>query len=141
MANNPYAWRLPQRVIDLKHFDYPALHQRSKFDGDRIAAITGPRMAGCPIKRSPQQIRDVIVTGAIDGETRGYLYDLIMQFDCFDMRRFAMYCGASSYEIARAMIECDISLRLLTEWMNCQSPDYESNDTTHHRTWDLGLRL
>ncbi|MCY4198330.1 MAG: hypothetical protein OXE81_09150 [Gammaproteobacteria bacterium] len=140
MASDPYAWRLPQRVIELKHFDYPALRQRSEFDGDKIAAIASPRMAGCPIQRSPEQIRDAIVTGAIDDEARTYLHDLIMQFDCYEMRRFAMYCGASSYEIARAMIECDISLRLLSEWMNCQSPDYESTDT-HHRTWDLGLRL
>ncbi len=45
MARNPCAWRLPQRVIDLKHFDYPALSQRSEFDGDSIAAMTAPRMS------------------------------------------------------------------------------------------------
>ena len=75
-----------------------------------------------------------------DRNDRVFLNELIMQFDCYDIRRFTMYCGISTYEMARAMIGCGIRLRLLTEWMNCHSPLYESTDT-HHRTWDLSPGL
>ena len=137
---DPYAWRLPQDVISLENFDFPHLHQRSEFDADRIGSIAAPRMAGCAVSRSPKQIRDIIRSGEMDRDDRVFLNELIMQFDCYDIRRFNMYCGISRYELARAMIRCGIRLRLLTEWMNCHSPLHVSTDT-HHRTWDLGPGL
>ena len=137
---DPYAWRLPQNVISLGNFDFPQLRQRSEFDAEKIGGIAAPRMAGCAVSRSPEQIRDVIRSGELDRDDRVFLSELIMQFDCYDIRRFTMYCGISLYEMARAMIGCGIRLRLLTEWMNCHSPLYESTDT-HHRTWDLSSRL
>ena len=138
--NGPYAWRLPQDVISLENFDFPHLHRRSEFDANKIGGIAAPRMAGCAVKRSPEQIRDMIRSGEMDRDDRVFLNELILQFDCYDIRRFTMYCGVSRYEMARAMIRSGIRLRLLTEWMNCQSPLYQSSDT-HHRTWDLGSRL
>ena len=138
--SDPYAWRHPQDVIGLENFDFPRLHRRSEFDADKIGGIAAPRMAGCAVSRSPEQIRDMIRSGEFERDDRVYLNELIMQFDCYDIRRFNMYCGISLYEMARAMIRCNIRLRLLTEWMNCHSPLYESTDT-HHRTWDLSPRL
>ena len=137
---DPYAWRLPQDVISLDNFDFPQLHRRSEFDSEKIGGIIAPRMAGCAVRRSPEQIRDMIRSGKLERDDRIFLNELIMQFDCYDIRRFTMYCGISVYEMARAMIGCGIRLRLLTEWMNCHSPRYESTDT-HHRTWDLSPRL
>ncbi len=137
---DPYAWRLPQDVVSLESFDFPQLHRRSEFDADNIGGIAAPRMAGCAVSRSPEQIRDMIRSGELDRDDRVFLNELIMQFDCYDIRRFTMYCGISPYEMARAMIGCGIRLRLLTEWMNCHSPRYKSTDT-HHRTWDLSPRL
>ena len=137
---DPYAWRLPQDVISLDNFDFPQLHRRSEFDSEKIGGIIAPRMAGCAVSRSPEQIRDMIRSGKLERNDRIFLNELIMQFDCYDIRRFTMYCGISVYEMARAMIGCGIRLRLLTEWMNCHSPLYESTDT-HHRTWDLSPRL
>ena len=140
VPSDPYAWRHPQDVIGLENFDFPRLHRRSEFDAEKIGGIATPRMAGCAVSRSPEQIRDIIRSGELDRDDRVFLNELIMQFDCYDIRRFTMYCGISRYEMARAMIGCGIRLRLLTEWMNCQSPVYQSTDS-HHRTWDLGSRL
>ena len=54
----------------------------------------------------------MIRSGDLTKEDQVFLNELIMQFDCYDVRRFTMYCGISRYEMARAMIGCGIRLRL-----------------------------
>ena len=106
--SDPYVWRRPQDVISLENFDFPRLHRRSEFDADKIGGIAAPRMAGCAVSRSPEQIRDMIRSGELGRDDRVYLNELIMQFDCYEIRRFNTYCGVSLYEMARAMIRCGI---------------------------------
>lgn len=97
-------------------------------------------MAGSAIRRSPEQIRDMIRTGRIDRDDRSYLRELIIQFDCEDIRWFMMHCGISRYEMARAMIACKVRHHLLVEWINSYVPGYLPQ-REHHRTWDLTSRI
>ena len=108
-VRDPYAWRLPQPVISLENFDFPELHRRSEFDADKIGGIAAPLMAGCAVKCSPEQVRNVIHSGEFDRASRVHLNELIMQFDCYDIRRFTMYCGISLYEMARSMLASSIA--------------------------------
>ena len=139
-ASNPFSWRLPKQIIALESFDFPHLHRRSDFNANKIGAIANPWMAGISTKRSPEQIRDMIRSGRFEPDDVGYLADLVMHFDCYYIRLFTMHCGISRYEMARAMIACNIRHYLLAEWMNCQSPLYEPANT-HQRTWDLSSWL
>ncbi len=138
--DDAYAWRRPRRVIDLERFDIPLLHQRSGFDASRIRALADHRMAGCPIRMTPDAIREAIRTGRFNEDATTYLHELITQFDAYDIRVFQAHCGITRYELARAMIACDIRQPLLAEWMNCHAPGYQST-LEHHRTWDLSPRI
>lgn len=104
----PFDWRLPLSVIPLENFDLPGMHEPSEFNADRIASMTMSRTAGCEIRRSPEEIRDMIRTGRLQCDDRAYLGELISQFDCQKIRWFTMHCGISRYEMAKVIIACDI---------------------------------
>ncbi len=138
--SHPFDWRLPVPILPLEKFDLPGMHERSKFSPGNIASMSNSRMAGSAIRRSPDQIRDLIRSGEMNKDDRAYLRGLIVQFDCEDIRRFTMQCGVSRYEMARAMIACDIRHHQLAEWINGHVPGYQLQ-RNHHRTWDLTSRI
>ncbi len=135
-----FAWRLPVEVLPLEDFDRPGMHDLSEFHPDKISIISTSRMAGSAVQRSPAQIRQMILAGRFDVDERAYLRGLLMQFDCEDMRRFLMYCGVSRYQIARAMIACDVRHHLLGDWINGHVPGYLPQ-REHYRTWNLSSRI
>ncbi len=138
--SHPFDWRLPVPILPLEKFDLPGMHERSEFKGHNIASMSNSRMAGSAIRRSPEQIRDMIRSGDMNDDDRSYLRGLVVQLDCEDIRRFTMQCGVSRYEMARAMIACDIQHARLAEWINSHVPGYQLQ-RNHHRTWDLSSRI
>lgn len=133
VAHDPLSWRRRRNVIGLENFDHPQFHRRARFDADTILALASPRMAGFDPKMTPMQVRDALHEGhfATD-EVRSYIRELFEQFNGLDIRRFRHACGASLYELARAMIACNVNHPFVAEWMNCQSPNYEPPERKHH---------
>lgn len=135
-----FAWRKPVPLLPLESFDIPELKERSPFEPEQLSALAAPRMAGFAVRRTPEQIRDAMRSGAFDSGTRAYIGELLMQFNCFDMRWFHMHAGVTHYELARAMIHCNVRGRRITEWMNCRVPGYRRVGQWH-RVWDVSDRL
>jgi len=78
---------------------------------------------------TPVEIRDVLRSGDFTAQQRSYLAEVFEQCDGLDIRLFRHLCGASLYELARAMIECKVRHPFVAEWMNCRSPVYSSPDS------------
>ena len=128
-ADDSYAWRRRRNVIALENFDFPHLHQRSRFDADRILALSSPRMAGFHPKVTPEQLREALSKGDFAEDTvSSYIRELFEQFNGLAVRQFRHSCGASVYEMARAMIGCNVDHPFVAEWMNCQSPNYKPHE-------------
>lgn len=122
---DPYSYRRRRPVIPLENFDHPYLHVRANFVSAEVWSLTEPRMAGFSVKMSPSRIRDVLRSGQFTKDEKAYMYEVFEQMGPFDIRQFRHNCGASIYEIARAMIECKVTHPMVAEWMNCKSPRHQ----------------
>lgn len=86
-------------------------------------------MAGFNPKLTPEEIRDALWEGNFTEQSiRTYFRELFEQMNGLAVRRFRHACGASLYEVARAMIACRVDHPFVAEWMNCQSPLYVPHD-------------
>ncbi len=121
---DPYSYRRRRPVIPLENFDHPYLHVRANFVSAEVWSLTEPRMAGFSVKMSPAQIRDVLRSGQFTADEKAYMCEVFEQMGPFDIRQFRHNCGASIYELARAMIECKVTHPMVAEWMNCKSPSH-----------------
>lgn len=135
---DPYSYRRRRPVIPLENFNHPYLHVRANFVSAEVWSVTGPRMAGFSVKMSPSQIRDVLRSGQFTEDERAYMYEVFEQMGPFDIRQFRHNCGASLYELARAMIECKVTHPMVAEWMNCKSPCHRPPDY-EKRIYRLGV--
>ena len=138
--HDPYSYRRRRNVIPLQNFDYPYLHVRASFVSSEVWSVTEPRMAGFSVKMTPVQIRDVLRSGQFNDDGKAYMYEVFEQMGPLDMRQFRHNCGASIYELARAMIECKVSHPMVAEWMNCKSPNHRP-PAYEKRTYRLGTGL
>lgn len=129
LPESAFAWRRRRDVLPIENFDFPDAHIRSDFDPNIIGGLVSPRMAGSNFRMTPEEIRDVIQTGKFTNKQRSFLAEVFEQCDGLDIRLFRHLCGASLYELARAMIECKVRHPFVAEWMNCRSPNYSSPDS------------
>ena len=129
LPESAFAWRRRRDILPLENFDFPNAHIRSDFDPDTIGGLTSPRMAGSNFKMTPVEIRDVLRSGELTAKQCSYLGEVFEQCDGLDIRLFRHLCGASLYELARAMIACKVRHPFVAEWMNCRSPNYSSPES------------
>lgn len=135
---DPYSYRRRRPVIPLENFDHPHLHVRANFVSTEVWSLSEPRMAGFSVKMSPTQIRDVLRSGHFTADDRAYLREVFEQMGPFDIRLFRHNCGASIYELARAMIECRVTHPMVAQWMNCKSPNHRP-PVYEQRIYRLGV--
>ena len=133
--SHPLSWREPRDVIPLVNFDFPAAHVRSTFDPDIIGSLTHPRMAGSRVKMSQEEIRDTLRSGDFSDDAKAYLLEVFKQCDGLDLKLFRHTCGASLYDLARAMIACKVRHPFVAEWMNCRAPNYHPSEINYQRWW------
>lgn len=125
LPESVFAWRRRRRILPLEDFDFPRAHIRTDFDHNIISSLTRPRMAGSSFQMSPEEIRDAIREGNLTKLQKSYLAEVFEQCDGLDIRLFRHLCGVALYELARAMIECQVTHPFVAEWMNCRSPHYD----------------
>ena len=124
-----FEWRQRRKIIPLENFDFPAAHTRSEFNPDTIGGIVNPRMAGSSYKMTAEEIRDAMIAGNFDQSQKGSLAEIFEQCNGLDLRLIRHLSGVSLFELARAMIECNVTQPFVAEWMNCRSPNYEPNES------------
>ena len=125
LPDSVFEWRRRRNILPLENFDFPRAHIRTDFDRNIISILTKPRMAGSSFQMSPEEIRDAIREGDLTKMQKSYLAEVFEQCDGLDIRLFRHLCGVSLYELARAMIACQVTHPFVAEWMNCRSPNYE----------------
>lgn len=123
---DPLSYRRRRSVIPLENFDSPRLHKRAPFESSAIWSLSAPRMAGFSIRLTPKDIRDALLSKEIDEDTKSYLRQMFEQMGPLDIRLFRHNCGASLYELARTMIECEVTHPMVAQWMNCKAPNYRA---------------
>ena len=133
--SHPLSWRLPREVISLDAFDFSEAHVQSDFDPTMIGSLTHPKMAGSRVKMSPEEIRDTLRSGRISEDAKAYLLEVFKQCDGLDLKLFRHSCGGSLHQMARTMIECNVSHPFVAEWINRRSPNYQPSDEDYHRWW------
>ena len=141
MSKHPLDWRNPRDVVPLENFDFKEAHIRSELDRSMIWSLTAPRMAGSPFAMNPEEIRDVLRSGEFRDHEKGYLLGVFKQLSILDAKLFRHSCGASLYELARAMIEVELKHPFVVEWLNCQTQNYQLSEADQRRWWssdDLG---
>ena len=134
---DPYSYRRRRNVISLENFDHPRLHIRAGFDSNVVWSLTKPRMAGHSVSMNSAEIRDVLRSGQFSEDHMTYLQEVFEQLGPLDIRQFRHNCGASIYELARAMIACKVTHPMVAEWMNCKSPNHRPS-TIEQRIYRLG---
>ena len=139
--DSAFAWRRRRKILPLSYFDFPEAHICTRFDPSVLSDLTIFRMAGSSFKMSPQEIRDAVRSENLSKLQRGYLAEVFEQCDGLDIRMFRHNCGASLYELARTMIECEVTHPFVSEWMNSRSPKYdppESETSLYRLVCNLG---
>lgn len=125
LSESVFKWRRRRGILPLENFDFQEAHLLTDFDRNIIVSLTRPRMAGSSYQMSPEEIRAVIRKGEFTDVQRSYLAEVFEQCDGLDIRLFRHLCGVSLYQLARAMIACQVTHPFVAEWMNCRSPHYE----------------
>ena len=128
LPDSVFEWRRRRPILPLENFDFPRAHERTDFDPNIISGLTRPRMAGSSFQMTPEEIREAIREGDLDEQQKSYLAEVFEQCDGLDIRLFRHLCGVSLYELARAMIACQVTHPFVAEWMNCRSPNYDPPD-------------
>ena len=78
---------------------------------------------------TPEELRDALQSDDfLNDVVKCYIRELFEQFNGLAMRQFRHACGASAYELAKAMIASNVDHPFIAEWMNCQCPTYEPHE-------------
>ena len=123
--NEPFAWRNKRPILPLESFEHEQVKERSPFNANDIWSISSPRMSGWTYKMAPADIRDALHQNEINEDQREYFGEVFSQFDAMDFKLFIRSSGATVYEIARCMAQCNINNPLIIELINKYSTDYD----------------
>lgn len=131
------AWRHPQDVVALKHFDFPAAHKRGLFNPKFVAAVSTQRTAGCRTSMTPEEIRDAIRQDPerVSQKHRVYIRWFMSELSLVELKWFRFEGGVSLYELARLFITLEIRQPILVEWLNCASNLHQRSIVSASHAW------
>lgn len=71
-------------------------------------------MSGWRDKMTPEDVRDALRRDSLNDDEKAYFGEVFNQMDGIDFKSFLHACGASIYELARTMGECQINALFVT---------------------------